>query len=66
MKLTIANLIEIASSLDEYNLEKLCDYAAFLKYASQREDEEDLTAIIEREDEPEVAFEDLKEELIDI
>ena len=54
MKLTIANLIEIASGLDEYNLEKLCDYAAFLKYASQREDE------------PEVDFEDLKAKLINI
>lgn len=64
--MTVADVVEIASGLDEYNLEKLCDYAAFLKYASEREDEEDLTAIIERENEPEVAFEDLKEELINI
>lgn len=64
--MTVSDIIEIASELDEFNLEKLCDYAAFLKYASQREDKEDITAIIEREDEPEVAFEDLKAKLINI
>ena len=52
--MTIENLIEIASGLDEYNLERLCDYAAFLKYMAKREDE------------PEVDFEDLKAELINI
>ena len=52
--MTVADVVEIASGLDEYNLEKLCDYAAFLKYMAKREDE------------PEVDFEDLKAELINI
>ena len=61
--MTVSDIIEIASSLDEYNLEKLCDYAAFLKYASQREDEADMAAVIERSDEPDISFETVKEEL---
>ncbi|MBQ3378199.1 MAG: hypothetical protein IJG62_07995 [Synergistaceae bacterium] len=64
--MTVENLIEIASGLDEYNLEKLCDYAAFLKYMAKREDEEDAAAVIARANEPEISFEDLKAELINI
>ena len=61
--MTVSDIVVIASQLDEYNLEKLCDYAAFLKYASEREDEADMAAVREREDEPNISFEAVKEEL---
>ena len=61
--MTVADVIEIASGLDEYNLEKLCDYATFLKYTSQREDDEDAFAVTARANEPVVTFEAVKEEL---
>lgn len=61
--MTMSDVIEIASSLDEYYLEKLCDYAAFLKYISKREDDEDAAAVIERTDEPVISFDTVKKEL---
>ena len=61
--MTVSDIVAIASQLDEYNHEKLCVYAAFLKYASEREDEADMAVVMERKDEPNISFDAVKEEL---
>lgn len=57
------NLIEMVASLSEVDAEKVYDFAAFLKFLEQKEDEEDRQAILERMDEPTIPFEDVKKEL---
>lgn len=61
--MTAPDVLELVSGLREEDVEKVYDFAAFLKYMSHREDEEDARAILERRDEPEVSFDIVKEEL---
>ena len=56
-------MMEVVSVLSEEDVEKVYDFAAFLRYISKKEDEEDARAIFERADEPEVPFDTVKEDL---
>ncbi len=56
-------VMEVVSVLSEEDVEKVYDFATFLRYISKREDEEDARAIFERADEPEVLFDTVKEDL---
>ena len=61
--MTAPDVMEVVSVLSEEDVEKVYDFATFLRYISKREDEEDARAIFERADEPEVPFDTVKEEL---
>ena len=61
--MTAPDVMEFVSTLNEEDIEKVYDFAAFLKYVSDREDKEDARAIFERADEPDVPFEVVKREL---
>ena len=61
--MTAPDVMEVVSVLSEEDVEKVYDFATFLRYISKREDEEDARAIFERADEPEVLFDTVKEDL---
>ncbi len=57
------DIMEMIASLNEADVEKIYDFAAFLKYLEQNEDEEDAKAALSCADEPVYPLDDVILEL---
>ena len=60
--MTAPDVMEVVSTLNEDDIEKVYDFATFLRHISDREDEEDTRAIFERMNEPDIPFDVVKKE----